>query len=443
MIKEATIVGSGLSGPLLAIFLSKKHKIKVTMYERNSDIRKTSSYAGRSINLALSERGINALKKADVYNTDFEKLLIPMYGRMIHNSDSTQEFQAYGNKKHHYINSVSRSKINKILLSKAESSKLVSINFSTKCTNIDLQKNNLYINEKITPFKGPVFGADGYRSAIAKKVAKTLIYKDIKHGYKELTIKPKGNDFQIDPNALHIWPRKDMMVIALPNNDKSFTCTLFMKKTGILSFDSIKTKKDIFSFFEQNFTDLIDLIPNIDKYFLNNPIGNLISVDVNNWTYNDKACLIGDAAHAIVPFYGQGMNASFEDCCILSEILNEQNSWESTFNTFYKRRKKDADAISELAFKNYDTMKKKVLDQSYIDKYKLGLELNDMFPNYFIPEYTMVSFTNIPFNKVLERNKIQDKILNKILSYDNIPKKEVLEDIVKKNMTKLNCEKDC
>ena len=438
MIKKATIVGSGLSGPLLAILLSKRHKIKVTMYERSSDIRKTSSYNGRSINLALSERGINALKKAEVYNKDFENLLIPMYGRMIHNNDGSQEFQQYGNKKNHYINSVSRSKMNKILLNKAENSKSVLINFSSKCTNIDLEKNSLHINEKQTSFDGPVFGADGYRSVIAKKVAKKITYKDIKHGYKELTIKPKHNDFQIDPNALHIWPRKDMMVIALPNDDKSFTCTLFMKKKGMNSFNSIKTKKEIFSFFEKNFTDLIDLIPNIDEYFINNPIGNLISLDVNNWIYKEKACLIGDAAHAIVPFYGQGMNASFEDCSIISEILNEKNSWDSVFNTYYNRRKKDADAISQLALDNYDTMKEKVLDNQYIKKYRLGLKLNDMFPDYFIPEYTLVSFTNVPYQEVIKRNKIQEKILNKILSYKEIPKKEVLENIVKKNIKKLN-----
>ena len=443
MIKKATIVGSGLAGPLLAILLAKKYGIKVSMYERNSDIRKTLSYSGRSINLALSERGINALKQAGVYDSKFKELLIPMYGRMIHDIEGRQSFQAYGNKKSHFINSVSRSEINKILLSKAEATNKVSINFSMKCNDINLKENYLSINKQKVSFDGPVFGADGYRSSIAKKIASELNYKDIKHGYKELTIKSKNNDFRIDPNALHIWPRRDMMLIALPNNDKTFTCTLFMQKFGKNSFESIQSKQEIFRFFDKNFTDIIDLIPNIDKYFINNPLGNLISLDARNWFHKDKACLIGDAAHAVVPFYGQGMNASFEDCVKICNIIDSNKNWESIFSTFNKERKKDADAISDLALKNYDTMKKHVLDQTYLDKQKLGFQLYDMFPDYFIPEYIMVSFTNIPYSIVKYRSSIQDKILDTILSYDKMPEKEVLENLVKENLSRLDNEKNC
>ena len=336
MIKKATIVGSGLAGPLLSIFLAKKHDIQITMYERNPDIRKSSTYSGRSINLALSERGINALKQVGVYNSNFKKSLIPMYGRMIHDTEGNQTFQAYGTKKNHFINSVSRSEINKILLTEAENTKKVSINFSKKCDDIDFKTNNLFINKQKIAYKGPVFGADGYRSSISKRIASKLIYKDIKHGYKELTIEPKNNDFRIDPNALHIWPRRDMMLIALPNNDKTFTCTLFMQKFGKNSFESIQSKQEIFRFFDKNFTDIIDLIPNIDKYFINNPLGNLISLDARNWFHKDKACLIGDAAHAVVPFYGQGMNASFEDCVKICNIIDSNKNWESIFSTFNK-----------------------------------------------------------------------------------------------------------
>ena len=182
MIKKATIVGSGLTGPLLSIFLAKKYNISVSMYERNSDIRKARSYSGRSINLALSERGINALKHAGVYDSNFRKSLIPMYGRMIHDNEGSQSFQPYGTKKNHFINSVSRSEINKILLTKAEGTKKVKINFLKKCTNIDFETNNLFINKQKKAYEGPVFGADGYRSSISKKIANKLIYKDIKHG---------------------------------------------------------------------------------------------------------------------------------------------------------------------------------------------------------------------------------------------------------------------
>ena len=443
MIKKATIVGSGLAGPLLSILLAKKYNIRVSMYERNTDIRKAASYSGRSINLALSERGINALKQAGVYDSNFKKSLIPMYGRMIHDNQGNQSFQAYGTKKNHFINSVSRSEINKILLTEAENTKKVSINFSKKCDDIDFNTNNLLINKQKIAYEGPVFGADGYRSSISKRIANKLIYKDIKHGYKELTIEPKNNDFCIDPNALHIWPRKDMMIIALPNNDKTFTCTLFMRKKGKNSFETLKNKKQIFDFFNKNFTDIIDLIPNIDKYVMNNPLGNLISLDVHNWSYKDKACLIGDSAHAIVPFYGQGMNASFEDCVKICNIIDKNKNWESIFTIFNKKRKVETDAISDLALKNYDTMKKDVLDKKYLKKYKLGFQLYDMFPNYFIPEYIMVSFTNTPYNIVRDRSNIQDKILDTILSYDKIPKREILESIIKENLSNLNNEKNC
>lgn len=443
MIKKATIVGSGLVGPLLSILLAKKYKMQVVMYERNPDIRKSLSYSGRSINLALSERGINALKQADLYNKDFKKILIPMYGRMIHNNDGSEVFQPYGNKKHHFINSVSRLEMNKLLLTKAEQTNKVSINFSMKCTNIDLTKNHLIINKLRIPFHGPVFGADGYKSSIAKKIAHKLDYNDIQHGYKELTIQPKNNEYRIDPNALHIWPRKNMMLIALPNNDKTFTCTLFMKKSGETSFEKLQSKRNIFNFFDENFTDTIDLIPNIEEQFIKNPLGNLISIDVKNWFYRDKACLIGDAAHAIVPFYGQGMNASFEDCSKICEIIDDNDDWESVFTMFDKKRKKDADAISELAFKNYDTMKKEVLDHNYIDKYKLGLELNKMFPNYFIPEYIMTSFTNIPYSIVKKRSKVQNMILDKILSYNKMPGEKKIETIIKKDLGKINYEENC
>ena len=442
MIKKATIVGSGLTGPLLSILLAKKHDIEVTMYERNHDTRKTNSYSGRSINLALSERGINALKEAEVYNTDFEKILIPMHGRMIHDIDGNQSFQAYGNKKKHFINSVSRSEINKILLNKAESTNRVLINFSSKCNDINLNEDYLFINNQKKELNGPVFGADGYKSIIAKKVAHNLSHHDIEHCYKELTIEPKNNEFQIDPNALHIWPRRDMMLIALPNNDKTFTCTLFMRELGTDSFKTLKTKKEIFDFFDKNFPDIIDLIPNLDKYFLNNPTGKLISVNADNWFYKDKACIIGDAAHAIVPFYGQGMNASFEDCVKICEIIDQEDNWGSVFESFNNNRKKDADAISELALKNYNTMRNDVLEEEYIKKYTLGFELYDMFPDYFMPEYIMVSFTNIPYNIIKKRSYIQNTILDEIISYGKLPKKEILEKIVKRNLKKLSDEKN-
>ena len=442
MTKKVTIVGSGLTGPLLSILLAKKYNINVEMYERNPDFRKTDSYSGRSINLALSERGINALKKAEVYDSEFQKILIPMHGRIIHHIDGNESFQPYSNKKTHFINSVSRLEINKILLDKAEATNKVNINFSMKCDDISFSKNYLSINQKKVPFNAPVFGADGYRSIIAKKVAHNISHRDIKHSYKELTIYPKDGNYQMDPNALHIWPRKNMMLIALPNNDKTFTCTLFMKKFGKDSFEALNTKESIFVFFEKNFRDILTLIPNLDDCFIKNPLGKLITTNADTWFYKNQACIIGDAAHAVVPFYGQGMNASFEDCSKICKIIDVENDWESVFKNFSQHRKKDTDAISELALKNYDTMKKDVLDKEYLKKHNLGFELYDMFPDYFIPEYIMVSFTNIPYDTVKKRSYIQDIILKEILSYKKFPKKEVLSRIIKKNLIKLKDEKN-
>ena len=441
MNKNITIVGSGLTGPLLSILFAQKYNINSTIYERNVDFRSANNYSGRSINLALSERGINALKEADIYDSNFKNLLIPMYGRMIHDIDGKQSLQLYGNKKEHYINSVSRAEINKILLNKAESTNKVKIIFSNKCTNVDFANNKITLNEKEKSIKGPLFGADGYRSAVAQNIDKNITFTDISHSYKELTILPKNNEFQLDPNALHIWPRRDMMLIALPNNDKTFTCTLFMKTIGKNSFADIKERKKIRTFFEQNFVDIIDLIPDLEDLIINNPLGKLVTINVDNWYYKDKGCIIGDAAHAIVPFYGQGMNASFEDCTKLCEIIDDNDNWQNIFSRFNQTRKIDTDAISNLALKNYKIMRDSVLEENHIMKNKISFKLLDIYPYYFIPEYIMVSFTNIPYEVAQKRSIIQDKILDDIIenNYDvNNLEDEFIEKLIKTNLTKID-----
>ena len=353
--KNINIIGSGLSGPLLATLIAQNSNLKINMFERSQDLRNSNNFSGRSINLALSKRGINALKNAELFDSDFKSELIPMYGRAIHDINGKQSIQMYGNKKSHYINSVSRASMNKILLNAAEKTKKVTINFDMKCSELNLYKNEVIFNEnKIFNFEGPVIGADGYRSKVSKAISEIknskLNYVDIEHSYKELTIKPKNNEYQLDPKYLHIWPRRDLMIIALPNTDKSFTCTLFMKTKGNQSFQSIKDKNDLYSFFETNFVDLIDLIDNFENEFFNNPTGKLVGLKVPNWSYEDKALVIGDAAHATVPFYGQGMNAAFEDCYILSKIINENKrfDWGEIFDFFSKKRKIDADLLLKI-----------------------------------------------------------------------------------------------
>ena len=421
MKNNITIVGSGLTGPLLSTILSKQCNLKIDMFERSGDSRKLNDFSGRSINLALSKRGIEALKFSDIYDDDFESLLIPMYGRSIHSIDGEVTFQAYGNKNKHYINSVSRSAINQVLMNSAEKTGNVKIHFNMKCDRADLANNKLYFNQKIINIDSPVIGADGYKSVITKNITEinnsNLEYVNIEHSYKELIIAPKNNEYQIEPNSLHIWPRRNMMMIALPNLDQTFTCTLFMKSRGKDSFEQIDNKKKLYDFFENNFNDALKLISNLERDFFNNPTGQLIGLKVPKWNYEDRGLIIGDAAHATVPFYGQGMNASFEDCHIFGQLINQQKDfdWNQIFQEFCLSRKKDADSILDLSLDNYRVMRSDVLDDIHIKKQKLSFLLNNDFPDYFIPLYTMVSFTSIPYSIALKRGNIQDMILDELI----------------------------
>ena len=312
---QITLIGAGLAGPLMASFLAKQG-FSVEIYERRSDMRKVKMSSGRSINLALSARGIGALKEVGVFN-NIKPFIIPMSGRMIHDKSGLTNFQPYGQKKNEVIYSISRSILNMELMSLAENMKGVSISFNHKLSNVNLDKNELEFGKKKVSFN-KVFGCDGagsiLRDSIVNKTKANFIQKPLGHGYKELNIPPsKYNKYQINSDALHIWPRGQFMMIALPNLDKSFTVTLFMPLKGTISFDTIKTTKHIESFFSTYFMDAIELMPNLIEDFKNNPVGSLTTSYCDQWHYGDNAVIFGDAAHAIVPFFGQGMNASFQD----------------------------------------------------------------------------------------------------------------------------------
>ena len=444
MKNDLSIIGSGLTGPLLSTILAKQCNLHIDMFERSDDSRILNNFSGRSINLALSKRGINALKYAGVYNSDFESLLIPMYGRTIHLENGDITFQPYGNKSQHYINSVSRSAINQMLITHAEKTGNVKIHFNMKCDQIDLINNKMQFGEKILDIQSPIIGADGYKSVVSKNIAEVhndnLEYVNIDHSYKELTINSKKNEYQMEPNSLHIWPRRDMMMIALPNLDQSFTCTLFMKSIGENSFEEINDNKKLHAFFDEHFNDALDLISNIEHDFFNNPTGQLIGLRVPRWNYKKKALINGDAAHATVPFYGQGMNASFEDCHIFGGLINQRKDfdWHEIFQEFYEIRKKDADSILDLSLDNYKVMRNDVLDDSHIKKQKLSFLLNNDFPEYFIPLYTMVSFTTIPYSIALKRGNIQDRILSELINnLDEVENydKEKAEKLITKHLT--------
>ncbi len=411
------VIGSGLSGPLLAILLAQRGYF-VDLYEKRCDIRNNSISAGRSINLALSHRGIKALKSAKLFDK-IEPKLIPMKGRMVHLLNGKTEYQPYSIYPNEYINSVSRLELNKVLLNKAEKLKNINIYFNHQLDRID-EKNNMLIfnNKQNIPINSHVFGADGAGSTIRKFIDKKVNYpsysKPLGHGYKELHIPPANDKFQLEHSALHIWPRKGFMLIALPNMDKSFTCTLFLNSKGKTSFESLNSSQKVINFFEKYFKDLLPLLDNFPNIFFENPTGNLSTVYAEEWHYKNKYCLIGDAAHAIVPFFGQGMNASFEDCEVIMQCIDETENWDLLFEKYNKIRKADGHAIANMAIENYLEMRDHVTQKKFIKNKEISNKLWKKFPNRFVPRYNMVSFTSIPYSEVYERGKIQNEIINNI-----------------------------
>ena len=427
------IIGSGLAGPLLAIYLAQRG-YSVDLYEKRSDLRIENISVGKSINLALSHRGIKALKSADVYD-QIEPLLIPMKGRLIHLSSGEISFQPYSIHSHEHINSVSRGELNKILMNKAEGSEKVQIYFEHSLSIIDESSNELvFDNGNRARILGHIIGADGagsvVRAYIDLKVQSPSSTKPLGHDYKELHIAPgKDGDFQLDPNALHIWPRGKFMLIALPNMDKSFTCTLFLPVDGSISFNELSTPKSVIDFFSEFFGELLPMLDNFPDNFFENPIGKLATVYAKQWQHDNQFCLVGDAAHAIVPFFGQGMNASFEDCEVLMECLDDAHgNWGTVCEKYSIIRKPDGYAIADMAIENYMEMRDLVARKEFIQEKNISNILWERFPNRFIPRYNMVSFTSIPYSEVYRRGKLQKKIIKNINPKN--PDMELAEELI-------------
>ena len=421
------MIGAGLTGPLLATYLAQQG-YSVEIFERRPDMRKESISAGRSINLALSARGNHALKEIGLYDK-IKPNTIPMKGRMIHDLNGNTHLQPYGQKENEVIFSVSRAQLNMELMTLAEETGKVTIRFNHQLLSADLEQNKLLfqlsdsLEEIELPFNR-VIGCDGsasiLRKSIVEKADAQYVKKPLGHGYKELTIPPlKSGKFRIESNALHIWPRGNHMLIALPNNDCSFTCTLFFPMTGATSFETVKTEKDILDLFQSQFHDAIKLIPNLVEDFQKNSTGDLASVYCKPWHLGDKALLIGDAAHAVVPFFGQGMNASFQDCSTLAKLMGQnKNDWKTIFNTFSSVQVENGHAIADMAIENYLEMRDHVNDTEYKKRRNVELKLERMFPGQFIPRYSMVSFHQIPYAEVYQRGKKQFKIIGDILKAD-------------------------
>jgi kynurenine 3-monooxygenase len=423
--QKITILGAGLVGSLLAV-LFRKRNYEVEVYERRADMRKAGAYAGRSINLAMSTRGWHALELAGL-KTELEKIAIPMYGRQIHAITNEQVFQAYG-KKNQAIYSVSRAELNKCLMSEAENLG-ATFYFDHKSEDVNIETNEITfnVNGELKKIQAElIFGSDGAFSSLRKQymLLDRADYQQfyIEHGYKELSIDALlNNEFAIEKEALHIWPRQNFMLIALPNIDGSFTCTLFFPFEGNPSFESIKTDEEIKAFFEKYFSDALPLMPNYLEDFKNNPTSSLITVKTFPWIYKNKSCIIGDAAHAIVPFYGQGMNAGFEDCSVLFDILDNEtsNDWASVFSKFQATRKPNGDAVAQLALNNFIEMRDLVADPIFLERKKIEKELSIKYANQYKSVYEMVSFSHTPYSVALGTLNAQNKLYKSIIAHGN------------------------
>ncbi|MGA9851360.1 MAG: NAD(P)/FAD-dependent oxidoreductase [Gammaproteobacteria bacterium] len=424
--KEITLIGAGLAGSLLAIFLARRG-FSVMVYERQPDMRRHEIPAGRSINLALAHRGIRALRAVGL-DEQVNKLLIPMRGRMLHDPDGKLALTPYGRTPAEVINSVSRPGLNRLLMDTAEAAG-ANILFGQHCDDLNFDAGTLHLGDtsgrRYNVKAQLVIATDGGGSAIRQAMMRRLDVKVVEdilpHGYKELTI-PAGpsGQHQLEREALHIWPRGGYMLIALPNLDGSFTVTLFLAKEGESSFVSLNEPRALFTFFERNFPDALKLIRDLRTEFYRHPTGIMGTVHCPQWHVKDRALLLGDAAHAIVPFHGQGMNCAFEDCLILDQYIGEHgDDWETVFAEFETQRRPDAEAIAEMALENYVEMRDAVRDPKFHLQKKLGFLLEERHPGVFVPRYSMVMFHHLPYSEARRRGAIQQAILDDLTRETN------------------------
>lgn len=420
----------------MAIYLAKRD-FKVEVYEARGDMRRQKMSAGRSINLALSNRGIAALKEIGLDEYMLAEA-VPMRGRMIHTVEGQTKLLPYSGREGEYINSVSRGGLNAALIDEAEKYENVKFYFNEKCAEFDAVSGAAKFESGTVVQGDALIATDGAGSAVRDSMLHGAVsrfdfsQKWLEHGYKELHIPPAENgDFQMEKNALHIWARGSFMMIALPNFDGSFTCTLFLAHKGENSFEQLTDEKSLMDFFEKYFADAIPLMPNLAEDFFVNPTGNLGTIKCFPWNIGGKSLLLGDAAHAVVPFYGQGMNASFEDCRILNELIGKHSEdWTAIFKEFTEQRKPNADAIAEMAEENFYEMRDSVADPVFQRKRELETKLEQTFPEYF-SKYSMVTFReDLPYKIAKEKGNAQDKLLMEICAkVENVSELD-LEEVI-------------
>ena len=423
MSNQVNVVGAGLCGSLMSIFLARRG-FHVTLFEKRPDPRQVAMPAGRSINLALANRGLKPLREVGLQR-QVQKLLTTMRGRMVHAENGETELQPYGQKPWEVIYSVSRPGLNALLMDEAEAAG-VEIVFGRGCEGADFEQDELILRDEATQetYRSrltPTIAADGagspLRQALMQRSGYDCSIDFLTHSYKELCIPPTAaGEFAMDPAALHIWPRGGHMLIALPNLDRSFTVTLFLPDEGSPGFAQLDTPDAVTAFFETDFPDALPLLPNLREEFFDNPTGELGTVRCAPWHLGDQLCLVGDAAHAIVPFHGQGMNCAFEDCLAMDACLEETGGdWAAAFDLLNARRKKNADAIADMALENYVEMRDSVRDPGFLLRKQVAFELERRHPSRFVPRYSMVMFRDdIGYSDAQERGRVQAEILAEI-----------------------------
>ena len=441
--KNVIIIGAGLVGSLWAVYLSKAG-YSVTIYERRPDIRKAEISAGKSINLSLSVRGWTALDAVGV-SDEIRKIAIPMSGRVMHDLAGNLTYQPYG-KEGQAIFSVSRGKVNATMMDIAEKHGNATIHYNHDCRKVDLKNGivwltNTITGEEIEAKADLIFGADGAFSAVRYNSMQKLdrfqySQNFIADGYREILLPANADgSYKMDKNALHIWPRGRFMLIALANEDGSFTCTLFMPhEGGENAFDKLTSKEAVDNFFKTTFPDFYTMMPNIADAWEDHPLSALAIVRCYPWAHG-KTALMGDAAHATVPFYGQGMNAGFEDCTVLNNLMHKHNhDWEAIFAEYSKERKPDGDALQDLSLENYYVMRDFVADPAFLLRKKIEAKFSELYPDKWLPLYSQVTFSNIRYSVAYKQGKVQSEIMDQVMETPGIEQKwdskEVMDKIL-------------
>ncbi len=429
--QKIVILGAGLAGTLLSIFLAKRN-FDVHVFERRRDLRKTNSREGRSINLTMGIRALRALQEAGI-DKSIRKISIPLYRRVMHSEDGTLSRQPYGIGKQ-AIYSVCRFKLNRMLINIAEKLPNIQLNFQQECIDVDLNANEILlkntVKQKEHSVKGNlIIGGDGAYSSVRSVLQKTSMFNYSQHyidyGYKELSISSgRNNAYLLDKHGFHIWARGSYMLVASPDLQGTFTATIFLPfKGGKGSFENLSNEENVLNFFNKHFPDIVPHIPKLAEQFFSEKPATMINVKCSPWIHENKILLLGDSAHAIPPFYGQGMNAAFEDCRTFVELLDKyENNFDEVLPKFQQERIPNTDALSELTLHNFVEIRDHVAKSGFLFRKKIEAKIQEQYPDKWQPLYTMVAFTHTPYAEALARGKKQKAIIDQVMDLVDIEK---------------------